>query len=236
MDIVVNTELPVEEQPQPAPAPAAQDPPQVQHYKAVDLDAALAPTAFLPVEKIGGTYFAHLATPLLVQTPPLTLESPLDDDDGTPLPHAHVTLPRAFQQFAQATEQLVMEACLANKDTWFRRPRQDQSLRASFKQFFKPSSGGVLKIKVPRDCLVFDAQGQVLDREELVPGCTFRAILELGRVCFGRTEFGAMWTLVQAQTAPPAPPPPRCLIDPGVDADTACGSQHDVETEVHEFS
>lgn len=224
----------------PAAAPAADQAPVdpvVQHFKAVDLDASLASTAFLPMEKAAGLYVARLATPLLVQTPPLTLVSPLDDEDGTPLPHAHLSLPRGFRQFAEAAEERVLAACLANKAAWFRRPMEDQSLRASFKQFCKAggdAEGGTLKIKVPRDALVFDSQGQVLCRADVQPGTRVRALLELSRVCFGRTEFGAMWSLVQAQTAPAPPPPPRCLIDP--DADSSCGqAPADPDSEVHEF-
>jgi hypothetical protein len=125
---------------------------------------------------------------------------------------------------------------------------EDGSLRASFKQFCKPAAGalacggGALKIKVPRDALVFDAEGGVVDRGALAPGAAVRAILELSRVCFGRTEFGAMWSLVQAQTAPAPPPPPRCLIAAAQDDDEDAvdhPSRHRAaaapDTEVHEF-
>jgi len=206
------------------------------YYRHLDLAAALAPDRFLPLDKVGGLYVARLRAPLLVQTPPLTLASPLDDEDGSPLPHAHVSVPRAFQAFVQRAEELVLEACLANKASWFRRPLEDDSLRASFKTFYKP--GGALKIKVPRDALVFDAAGQVLCREDVVPGTAVRCLLELSRVCFGRTEFGAMWSLAQAQTAPAPPPPPKCMIVQGADLeDEPCGAAAgpDGDSEVHEF-
>lgn len=214
---------------------------QPLHYMAADLPAALAPSRFLGLEKTGGLYTARLAEPLVVQTPPLVLASPLDDEDGNPLPHCHVTLPAVFRHFVQQAEELVLEACLVNKAGWFRRHLDDDSLRASFKPFCKP--GGALKIKVPRDALVFDSDGMLLRREEVEPGTSVRCLLELSRVCFGRTEFGAMWSLVQAQCAParPAPPPPpRCMIDPTADDDDhQCGGgDHrpaEADSEVHEF-
>lgn len=225
-EIRVSLEAPAPEAPAPAPA--------VRHYRHVDLAAALAPDRFLPLERTGGLYVARLHEPLLVQTPPLALASPLDDEDGTPLPHAHLTLPRGFQAFVQQAEDLVLQACLANKSEWFRRPLEDDSIRASFKPFYKP--GGTLKIKVPRDSLVFGADGQLLCREDVGVGSSMRCLLELSRVCLGRTEFGAMWSLVQAQTAPPPPPPPRCMIDPAADAEDApCGPVHEADSEVHEF-
>jgi len=214
--------------------------PVVQHYKFVDLQSALAPAAFLPLEKHGGMYVAKLATPLLVQTPPLALLSPLEDDDGHPLPYAHLAVPRAFLRFLQDAEERVFQACVENKGQWFRRAVEDQTLRASFKQFCKPSEdgGGVLKIKVPRDVLVFDSQGTLLRSADVGTGATMRALLELSRVCFGRTEFGALWTLTQAQTAPsppPPPPPPRCLIDPGADEAAVEEPAADADLEVAEF-
>lgn len=207
-------------------APAAAAPPALVYYKHADLGAHL--TTFLPLEKLGGSYVARLATPLLVQTPVLALASPLDDDEGEPVPHAHLTLPRGFQQFAEATEAAVLEACLANKAEWFRRPLEDASLRASFKQFCK---GQHLKIKVPRDALVFDSQGSLVERETVAPGASVRCLLELTKVCFGRTEFGAMWTLRQAQTAPAPPPPPRCMIDPTADCEPEEDQPEDTEPE-----
>lgn len=201
-----------DESPPQAVTAHAPEPLTPAYYKQVDLEAHL--TAFLPLEKLGGSYVARLARPLLVQTPVLELSSPLDDDEGEPVAHAHLTLPRGFQQFAQATEAAVLEACLANKAEWFRRPLEDASLRASFKEFCK---GQHLKIKVPRDALVFDSQGTMVKREGIAPGASVRCLLELSKVCFGRTEFGAMWTLRQAQTAPAPPPPPRCMIDPLAD-------------------
>lgn len=210
----------------PAPAPAAP-----VYYKHADLDTCLAPSAFLALEKVGGLYVARLATPLLVQTPPVTLASPLDDEDGTPLPHVHVTLPRDAQAFAQRVEDLVLGACLANKETWFRRALEDATLRASFKPFFKAGEG-TLKVKVPRDALVFDDAGTLLCHGDVAVGTSVRCLLELSCVCFGRTEFGAMWSLRQAQRAPAPPPPPRCMIDPAAED---CGAAAPAGAEPKDF-
>lgn len=216
-------------------APAGPETPVPTFYKHVDLAAQLDPAAFLPVEKHGAAYAAPLASPLLVQTPPLTLASDLVEQDGSPAGHAYVLLPRPFARFAQETEERVADACVANKADWFRRrPVTDDALRAGFKEFCKAS--GHLKIKVPVDALVFDEEGGLLDRGAVGVGASVRALLQLDRVCFGRTEFGAMWSLVQAQVAPPAPPPPRCMIDPAAEG---CGRAHegrgaaDIESEFH---
>lgn len=188
--------------------------PVVQFYKAVDLDRALS--GFRAMEKAGNLYVVRLATPLLVQTPPLVLASPLDDEDGTPLPHAHLSVPKSFDQFLRRTEAAVLDAALEHKDAWFRRPMNDAALRASFKEFCR---AGAVRVRVPRDALVFDDTGALVARDQVPAGASVRCLLELSKICFGRTEFGAMWTLLQAQTAQAPPPPPRCMIDLGAEVD-----------------
>lgn len=193
-------------------------------YQRVDLDAELSPDAFLPVEKTGGMYAARLATPLLVQTPPVTLASPQ-------LVDGHLVLPAPVAAFARDVEARVLSACLANKEQWFRRPMTDDALKASFKEFSKPT--GHLKIKVPRDVLVFDADGGCLDPASVSQGDSVRCLLQLSKVCFGRTEFGAMWTLLQAKTVPAPPPPPKCMIDPTLEGCGGGGTPP--EDDMHEF-
>lgn len=208
----------------------------VRTFRAVDLGAALAPDAFEPLDKQGGMYVAKLTAPLAVQTPPVTLLSPLEDDDGTPCSHAHLAVPPALFAFLQDAEARVLAACVANKADWFRRPVDDQTLRAGFKRCCQADEGGgeagVVKVKVPRDALVFQPDGTLLCRDAVGAGTSVRVILELSRVCFGRTEFGALWSLVQAQTVPPPappPPPPRCLIDPAADSPDPAPPEPDAE-------
>lgn len=195
--------------------PQSSEPQYPLYYARVDVAGRLGPGAFEALQKAGGIYAAHLATPLLVQTPPLHIVSPLDDVDGEPLPNAHLKVPPRFAEFAQRVEDAVLAASLANKEAWFRRPLGDDALRASLKRF---ASVDTLKVRVPRDLLVFDAQGTLVPRDAVSTAAdvSVRCLLELSRVCFGRTEFGAMWTLAQVQILPPPPPPPsppRCLID-----------------------
>ncbi len=195
---------------------------------------AAAVTNFEDVRKVGALYVAPLATPLRVQTPTLVLMSPLRDEDGAPVLNAHLKLPRGFEVFARDVEAAVLDAALRNKDAWFRRPLEDDVITASFKAFVK---GSALKVKWPRDTPVFDADGKQLDEDaESLAHLRVRCLLELSRVSFGRTEFGAMWTVVQARVAPDTPAV-MCAIDPAAEipeADTPSGSGDDAEA--HEFS
>ena len=189
----------------------------IQRPAAVDLAAAFS--EFEPLVKEGGVYVARLARPLVVQTPPLTVAAPLGGDDE-PTTHAHLGLPPGFADFAARVEAAALEACLAHKADWFRRPLEDDALRASFKRFLDPATS-ILKVRLPRSAPVFDAQGELVDRDAVPTGSGARCLLELSKLSFGRTEFGGMWSLVQAQQvqAPPAPPAPVCLIDASDDDD-----------------
>jgi hypothetical protein len=63
---------------------------------------------------------------------------------------------------------------------------------------------------VPSDVAVFDADCRTpaCATDVLRAGAQVRCVLELARVCFGRTEFGAQWRVVQAAPCPA----PVCLI------------------------
>lgn len=177
------------------------------HFSAVDVADALR--EFSDLEKSGGVYVARLPTPLEVVTPPLTLLSPLLDEDGGEAGHALLKLSPEFEAFAEEVERRVLEACLANKDTWFRRRLDDDALRASFKQLCK---GGTLKVKLRPGAAVFDACGEPVAPGDVDAGARMKCLLELTKVCFGKTEFGAMWSLAQARLAPPPASAPKCLI------------------------
>lgn len=191
----------------------------------------------MPPQKVDRQYVARLSEPIRIQTPSLTLLSALEDEEGAFVPHVHLKLTRGFHAFAKSVESMVLDACLAKKDEWFAGRRfTDDQVRASFKSLCKP--GGSLKVNAPESAVLFDESDEVIGRDEVPAGSSVALILELSKVCFGRTEFGAMWTLVQARMMPPPPPPPRCLVDPSADVECprpnpAVPSQSD--TEVSEF-
>lgn len=189
-------------------------------YSRVNTAVELGPDAFEGVQKTGNAYSARLRHPVLVQTPAVVLLSSLDDAD---VGHAHLKVsssPR-FVQFVERVEEALLATSLQSKDAWFRHEVHDDVLRASFRSFYK---AGALRVRVPQDALVFDEEGRVAGRDAVLTGSTLRCLLELSKVTFGRTEYGAMWSLVQAQVVPPPPPPPppaapKCLIDPDLERD-----------------
>lgn len=199
------------------------------------VDPATALTEFDEIHQVGTKYVAPLAQPLVVQTPTLKLISALRDEKGAPLPNGHLKLPCGFDAFAQGVEAAVLAAALKNKDAWFRRPLEDDVIRASFKAFAK---GGSLRVKWPREAPVFDAEGRLMDEDSPpAQGTRLRFMLRLSQVSFGSREFGSIWTVVQAQVAPDAPTA-KCAIDPSAEIpepdSRTVGAADD--SEVHEFS
>lgn len=198
------------------PAPAAP-----VFYKRADPARLADPAAYLPPKRVGSVYVAALAQPLLIQTPPVIVTSPLTET------HAHLRVESPdLIDFLRAAEHAVLQAAMASKDSWFGgRVTDDDALRASFREFCKPE--GAVQVRVDPGAAVFDHQGALLAEPADWPGAAGRAkarcILELRGVRFGRTEFGAAWTIVQAQALPPPPPPPAppappaCLICPALE-------------------
>ena len=153
-------------------------------------------------------YVVPIDPPVLVTSPPTKTASAFEEG----VPFAFLQPEGAFAAFLKKSEDAILDACLANKATWFAMQHEDEALRRGFKSFFKED--GTFKIKVPSDVAFFDAKGRPIDRDDVPAGTTIRAVLELSRVCFGRHEFGSTWKLVQAKLVET-----ECLIidDPPAD-------------------
>jgi hypothetical protein len=189
----------------PAPAPAVErDPPSVtRNFKALCLDSL----AFDPIEREGKLYVVKLQPKITIVTPPMTLASSLVDEDGEALPFASLAPSAQFGGFLRRVEAAVLAACIAHKAEWFRRDLDDDALRSGFKTFLRPN--GTVKVKVPDEVAAFDASAGAVVPGDIAAGAQVRGVLELAKISFGKTEFGAMWKLVQVREVTV----PRCLID-----------------------
>lgn len=179
----------------------------IPSYKSV----AVPEFGYAPVEREGKLYVVRLAEKLTVQTPPMTLTSQLVDADGEALPFATFVAPAHLAAFLKKVEAAVLSACLQHKAEWFKKELDDDALRSGFKSFLR--ANGTFKVKVPEDCVVFDSAKAPIAPGDVPTGTQVRAVLELAKISFGKTEFGAMWRLVQARTVAT----PECLIDDTTD-------------------
>ena len=143
-------------------------------------------------------YVALLNPPLTVATPTSTLLTSLapgPDDENLPA-FALLKVNAASLATLKAVEAAALEACFKNKATWLREDLDDDTLRASFKSFVDEESK-TLKVRVSEGVAAFDS-----DRVQLplpAEGAKVKAVLELSRLTFGKTECGLIWRLRQVK-------------------------------------
>ena len=154
---------------------------------------------FESMRKVGTVYFVPFSKPVRVQTPVLKL---VEFDSS-----AAFKVPRAFAAFVANFEEHLFRAAVANKKLWFKKDLSEESLRASFKTFL---AGCTFRAKVGDDVAAFDDEGDHMDPAEIRLPTGVRCILELDGICFGRTEFGGMWSISQLRATEAR----KCLIDP----------------------
>jgi hypothetical protein len=191
----------------PSLAPSAVEQSEQTRPFAVYYKDAPVPTGFRSMRKTGNVYHVPFDEPLRVQTPALKLVT-YDQDDGIVTFGAS----KDFAKFLERIEEFVFAEAVERRKTWFKKDLGEDELRAGFKSFVRDDR--TVDVKVDDDCVAFDEQG---NQVELVQEDRVRCILELSGVCFGRTEFGCMWTLLQAQKSSS----PKCLINPSISADFA---------------
>ena len=194
-------------------------------FRSIDFASELRERA-RPMHREGKLYAVPLDPPIVVQTPAVALATSAFDADGEPLTFTHLAPARDLLAWLRGAEDAVLEASIERKTDWFRKALDDDAIRASFKSFFRDD--GRVKVKVPGDAAVFEADCRTPAEpaDVLRAGAQVRCVLELSRVCFGRTEFGAQWRLVQAAPCPA----PVCLItDTATDATASGGDESDGE-------
>lgn len=154
---------------------------------------------FESMRKVGTVYFVPFSKPVRVQTPVLKLV----EFDAS----AAFKVPRSFAAFVANFEEHLLQAASANRKLWFKKDLSEETLRTSFKTFL---TGCTFRAKVGDDFAAFDDEGDHMDPAEIRPPAGVRCILELDGMCFGRTEFGGMWSVSQLRATEPR----KCLIDP----------------------
>lgn len=188
---------------------------QLKPYRAVDFSSMTFGS--MVKDTSARLYVVPIDPPVQIVSPPLQTTTAFEDG----VPFVYVDPKGDFAAFLKQSETAVLDACLANKATWFATQHDDDALRRGFKTFFKDD--GTFKIKVPTDVPLFDACNRPVDRDAVPAGTTIRCALELSRVCFGRHEFGSTWKLLQAKLVET-----QCLI---VDDEPEAPEEADVDSD-----
>lgn len=156
-----------------------------------------------PLKKEGRIYVAPFAKgPLIIQSPPVPIVGTGE--------HVVWILPTGpFRAFLETTEAALQATARAHAGQWNISPDQ---VTTSFKTFFR-AEDGAFKVRYDAEFAAYDAEGNALDTEyqPLEAGQTVRILIQLDKVCMGKTEMGGVWRIKQARLLPPPTP---CLIDP----------------------
>lgn len=158
-------------------------------------------------------YVANLLPkPLVITTGVITLAAPVAGPDGEPLPSTVLKLPLAANNFFADVEVAIKNTCIEKKAQWFKESLSNDALHMSFKSFLHEDC---LSVRVDEGVTAFGPdKTQVPLPEE---NTKVKAVLELSRITFGKTEFGAKWKLRQLKVMEVAP---KYLFDDEDIADT----------------
>jgi hypothetical protein len=156
--------------------------------KNVDITEELS--HFAPdLERDGGVYVSTRSTPLLIQTPGLTFETDLSENDT----FINLHLKSRDATFFKQVEEAILQLALANKSTWFREDIADETIAQSLRSFLQDRT---LRVRVGEDLAVYDASKTRIGLP-VASTTKVKAVLELSRITFSKTQFGSIWNLKQ---------------------------------------
>ena len=107
----------------------------------------------------------------------------------------------------------MVAACVTNKARWFPRGSclADDVIAKSLLSFVTQDDRGgwLLSAGLPADAGAFDENGDLADLDDVVrEGATLHVLLELGKVGFGRSKYGARFAAAQVRACAA----PKCLL------------------------
>ena len=137
----------------------------------------------------GGVYVSTRDPPLVIQTPALTLETDLTENDT----FINLRLKTRDAAFFKHVEEAVSQLALDNKATWFREDIADETISQSLRSFLQDR---ILRVRVAEELAVFDASKTRIDLP-VASTTRVKAVLELSRITFSKTQFGSIWNLKQ---------------------------------------
>jgi hypothetical protein len=144
------------------------------------------------LERDGGVYVSTRDTPILIQTPALTLETELGENE----PFVNMCLKSKDVGFFKEVETALLDLAITNKSTWFREDISEDTITQSIRSFVQDRT---LRVRVSEGFVAFDASKTRLSLP-LAPGTRVKAVLELARITFSKTQFGAVWNLKQTRS------------------------------------
>jgi hypothetical protein len=141
----------------------------------------------------GGVYVSTRTPPLLIHTPTVTLTSDLVESEDAAT-FANLKVKACTAQFFKDVEAAVVALAIDRKGSWFREDIPDDVITHSLRSFL---NDGVLRVRVAEGLVAYNAAKAKVDLP--AKGTRVRAVLELARITFSKTQFGAVWNLKQVR-------------------------------------
>jgi len=184
-----------------------------------------------PPSKENIVYISHLQSPLRIQTPPVCVTFPTDNFATLAFP----TTRGKFRAFIKDVEEAIVTMAIENRHKWFHQETSEEDVRATHKSYLSDVDDGCtseLRVRRPEGMTVYDSEGAPTELDTLGEGNGgvqhAYAALELCRLTFGRSAWGAMWKIQQLRQLP------RCLITPSSELEKEQEEEQEEEQEKEE--
>lgn len=164
-------------------------------------------------------YVSRLPEPLLVQTPIITLAGPLTNDENELVDMVDLKFKKAHVNAFLMVEDHLKQCAKERKLEWFKNDELlDEVIDTAYKSFVDQDRKTV-RVRVDEQLSVFDSHKNKC--EPPGEGAKVKAVLELSRGTFTKTQFGTVWTLKQLKRADDDASTPY-LFDPEETPEYAC--------------
>ena len=147
------------------------------------------------LQRDGGVYVSTLPQPLLIQTPSITVSSDLVENEE-PATFANLKMKHASIGFFKEVENAIVQHAIDQKASWFREDIADETITQSLRSFIDEETR-TLRVRLADTITAYDASKHKIELPP--PGTRVKCVLELARITFSKTQFGAVWNLKQVR-------------------------------------
>lgn len=149
---------------------------------------------FEDVKREGSMYTARIKHKLSIQSPVVLCKERITNSNGETLPYMYITPDATLDTWLQQFEAYILDQAVQHKDAWFRKNTSDSDVQQTYKSYFRDNT---FRLRMTDDVEIFDTTRTILNPGDLQPGTKVKLIMDLGRVSFGRTEWGCVWRVSQ---------------------------------------
>lgn len=176
---------------------------------------------FEDVHREGSMYTARFKNKISIQSPVVVCKETITNASGEILPYVYITPDAALEKWVLAFDDYILDQADKNKEKWFRKSTSASDIQQTYKSYLRDKT---FRLRLTDDVEIFDSSRNLVNPADLKAGTKVKLIMDLGRVSFGRNEWGCVWRASQVMVQNTR----GCLFTEDTDDD-------DVETDVEDF-